>query len=258
MKKLFIILIIGFVFSSMIALFIFLKSSKTITSSNIQSTAENLTIDPQKPETQVIVKSAYLTKNGFVVIRDVDGDKLGQVIEMSKPLKPGKHENLVISLGRANVEGLSLIAMIYDDYENDEIFNDFDQPAIDSNNKLIAKYINTGESLPNSMVESSAMGMMNHNMPGMKAMAKVRYTDDGFVPERIEVPEGSMVQFINESSMDMWVASSPHPAHTKLSTFDQFKPSKKRAVYEYVFSEKGEWDYHDHINPSSGGWVYVR
>ena len=49
----------------------------------------------------------------------------------------------------------------------------------------------------------------------------MRYTDGGFVPANLEVPVGTVVEFKNESSGEMWVESDLHPAHNILPTFDQ-------------------------------------
>lgn len=223
---------------------------------NSVSQAEELVIDPQLPEDKVNVKSANLKKNGFLVVRQMDEGKLSQVIEMSKPLKAGTHKNVSISLGNADIKGKELIVMIYDDYDKDEVFNDLDMPALNENGNMTAKYVKTGKPLPINITEGEGSGMV-HNMAGMKSMAKVRYTDKGFVPDKVEVPVGSTVEFINESGTDMWVASLPHPAHTKLPTFDQFRAYKNGAIYRYVFDKKGTWEYHDHINPSAGGVISV-
>lgn len=220
------------------------------------SNSKDLIVIPQVPKDKVFVESATLSKDGFLVARKMEGDQLGQVIEMSKPLKKGVHKNIEIPLGSVDVSQSELIVMIYEDYDNDSIFNDLDMPALNEDGLMTAKYVKTGEPLPSSIAETES-GMPAHSMPGMKSMAKIRYTDKGFEPDKIEVPAGSMVEFVNESSKDMWVASVPHPDHSKLPTFDQFRLYKKGGIYRYVFEKKGIWEYHDHINPSLGGVVNV-
>lgn len=221
-----------------------------------KSTSENLIVAPQMPKDKVMVESTTLQKNGFLVVRQMDDGQLSQVIEMSQPLKAGTHKNIPINLGNADITNKELIVMIYEDYDNDSIFNDLDMPALNENGNMTARYVKTGKPLPISITEGESAGM-THNMAGMKTMAKVRYTDKGFVPDRVEVPVGSTVEFINQSSTNMWVASVPHPQHSKLPTFDQFKLYKKGAIYRYVFDKKGTWEYHDHISPSFGGAVVV-
>jgi plastocyanin len=205
-----------------------------------------------------MIKSATLSKNGFLVVRKIDGKQLSQVVEISAPMKAGTHQNVKINLGGADISNSQLIVMIYDDYANDQAFNDLDLPSVDSNGNMTARYVKTGEPLPKSITEAEPSGMvMDPNMPGMKHVILVRYSGKVFSPNEITVPVGSVVQFINESDIPMWIASTPHPQHTDLPTFDQFKPYGKGAVYRYVFDKKGHWGFHDHINPSVGGMVVV-
>ncbi len=223
-----------------------------------KSNAEDLIVAPQTPTDKVFVESSTLQKDGFLVVRQMDDGQLSQVIEMSQPLKAGTHKDIPINLGSAEIANKELIVMIYEDYANDGVFNDLDMPALNENGNMTARFVKTGKPLPPTITEGESVGAMAHNMAGMKSMAKVRYTDKGFVPNKIEVEVGSMVEFVNASSMDMWVASVPHPAHSKLPTFDQFRLYKKGAIYRYVFEKKGTWEYHDHISPSLGGMVIVK
>lgn len=221
--------------------------------------AELLIVAPQTPTDKIIVESVTLQKDGFLVARQMDDGKLSQIIEISQPLKKGTHKNIPINLGSVDIADKELIVMIYEDYSNDSVFNDLDMPVLNEEGLMTARYVKTGKALPASIMEAddpSKTAMMN--MPGMRAMVKVRYTDKGFVPDKIEINAGDMVEFINESSTDMWVASMPHPAHTKLPTFDQFRLYKKGGVYRYIFEKKGTWEYHDHINPARGGVVTVQ
>lgn len=232
-----------------------LKKTNTEKDTSPNLIKNSIDISPQVVKDKVTVNNARLSANGFVVVREIEGDKLSQIIEMSNPLSKGEHKNIEISLGNAGVSKNELIVMIYDDYANDGIFNDFDMPAINEEGFMTASYVKTGKPLPQNITEDPAMPA--HNMPGMEGMVKVRYTDDGFIPGTIEVAKGSMVEFVNDSSTVMWVASAPHPQHTNLPTFDQFRTIKKGAIYRYIFDKKGKWSFHDHINPSRGGMVIV-
>lgn len=214
-----------------------------------------LTVQPQIPKGSVIVESAKLDKTGYLVIREVVGNRLGQIIEISSLLNPGLHNNIQISLGEAGINNKELIVMIYED-QGDKSFNDLDMPFINSEGYVTASYVSTGKPLPQEITEGES-NMAGHNMPGMQGMQRVRYTNDGFIPSSIRVASGTMVEFINESDNEMWVASNEHPSHEKLSTFDQFRGSKKGSLYRYVFDKKGTWDYHDHIAPSFEGVVIV-
>lgn len=222
-----------------------------------ESPSKVLSINPQEPNEKVIVESVTLSKNGFLVVRQMEGDKLSQIVEMSSFLPAGTHKNIVIPLGNVDVSDSDLIVMIYEDAENDQVFNDLDLPAINENGNMTAMYVKTGKPLASGITEGDSSGMPAHNMPGMKEMVKVRYTDKGFSPNEITIPVNSMVEFVNESSTDMWVASAEHPAHGVLPTFDQFRAYKQGGIYRYVFDKKGNWEFHDHINPARGGKVVV-
>lgn len=259
MKKIIIVLSLLFFLIISLSLFFLIigkKSSAEKQSSKNQQSAsvESIVIKPQEPSGKVLIDSVILAKNGFVVVRRVDDGKVSQVIEMSRPLKKGINKDVEISLGRTDVSGKELVVMIYEDYANDGVFNDLDMPALSGEGLTTANFVITGKSVPVTMTEVDMPGM---NMPGMKAMVKIRYTDNGFVPDKIEVKKDDMVEFVNESSKDMWVASMPHPQHIDLPTFDQYRAYKKGAIYRYVFEKKGKWEFHDHLNPSFGGIVTV-
>lgn len=216
----------------------------------------SLILSPQSPKDTVMVDSVVMPVNGWVVARAIEGDRLSQVIEISNFLQKGAYKNIQISLGDF-YDGEDLIVMIYED-QGDGTFNDMDLPALDDEGLMTAVYVRTGESLPSSIIETDPSSMPAHNMSGMAGMTRIRYTDNGFLPKEIKGPVGTMVEFVNESSMDMWVASNLHPEHEELPTFDQFRPYKIGGVYRYVFDKAGTWEYHDHLNPALEGVVNIQ
>ncbi len=215
-------------------------------------TPASIVISKQNPKKEIVIESVIMPASGWVVARAIEGNRLGQIIEISEFLSKGNHTQIVIPLGDF-YNGEELIGMIYVD-NGDTIFNDNDQPYKDTKGNMIAAYIKTGELVPMSMMqpEVNAGHMMGGNM------VTVTYTNAGFVPARIEVATGTMVEFINESNKEMWVASNDHPGHEVLPTFDQFKTIGKGGRYAYVFDKVGNWQYHDHINPELIGTVEVR
>lgn len=214
-----------------------------------------LVVPPQIPKNNVMVESTQLDKAGYLVVREVVGNRLGQIIEISSLLNPGLHKNVQISLGETDISNKELIVMIYED-QGDKSFNDLDMPFINSEGYVTASYVSTGKPLPVEITEGES-SMAGHNMPGMQGMQRVRYTNNGFIPSSIRVASGTIVEFINESDTEMWVASNDHPGHEILSTFDQFKGSRKGSLYRYVFDKQGTWKYHDHLTPSLEGVVIV-
>lgn len=218
------------------------------------SSLQDLVVAPQIPTDKVMVERVTLKKDGFLALREMEGDTLSQIVEISTFLKVGTHADVKIPLNNVDITDKELIVMVYEDQENDQVFNDLEIPAVSEKGSLIARYVKTGEPLPENLVEGNTSDMPAHSMEGM---VTVKYTDNGFTPDKIEISEGDMVEFRNESSMNMWVASANHPSHEKLPTFDQFRAFTKGSVYRYVFKRAGTWEYHDHLNPSLGGVIIV-
>ena len=79
--------------------------------------------------------------------------------------------------------------------------------------------------------------------------------EHGFAPERLEIEVGETVAFVNASGGDFWPASNIHPTHEILHEFDSLGPVPSGQAWEFVFDEAGQWQYHDHLNPSEGGVI---
>lgn len=100
----------------------------------------------------------------------------------------------------------------------------------------------------------------------------VKYTDNGFSPKKIEIPVGTTVTFVNESTNNMWVASAVHPSHTaypgsgilKCGTkeesiiFDECGSIGSSGSYSFVFNKVGSWVYHNHVKISNTGSITVK
>jgi plastocyanin len=238
--------------------FVFVRNqndSKQIVVPELQSNQTTLVVSPQTASTTVTVERVSLPTSGFIAVRSLDGGRLGQIIEISKYLTVGEHTGITINLGDFYDENPNLIVVAYQDVKDDKVFNDLDQPMLDANKTVIAKYVKTGEVVASQLFASTGEPAP-HMMGGMK-METVRYTNQGYVPAQLEVPVGSMVQFVNESDNEMWVASNEHPGHSILPTFDQFKSTAKGTTYTYVFDKVGSWSYHDHLKPAVVGMVKV-
>jgi plastocyanin len=218
-----------------------------------KSNEPRLSISAQKATKEVLVDAVKVNEPSFAVIRAIEGNRLSQIIEVSSYLNVGIHTGLIIPLGDFYKGGQELVVMIFKD-NGDQIFNDLDQPAIDNKGAMIARYVTSGETVPAEYMQSNPS--MGHVMGDME-MFTVRYTDIGFEPTSLEVPLGSMVQFINESNREMWVASNEHPGHELLPTFDEFEAVKKGGSYTYVFDKAGTWPYHDHVNAGIEGVINV-
>lgn len=99
----------------------------------------------------------------------------------------------------------------------------------------------------------------------------VTYSGTGFTPKDITVTLGTKVNFVNQSSGKMWVASAMHPTHTAYSgtslsqhcpdttnsAFDECTGDESGKTYSFTFNKEGVWKYHDHINSKMFGSITV-
>lgn len=99
----------------------------------------------------------------------------------------------------------------------------------------------------------------------------IEITEEGFSPKTLKISQGDTVTFINQGSEERWPATDLHPTHKlypgsdieKCGTpeeseiFDACKPLQKNEEYEFTFQEKGNWNYHDHLNPNIKGVIIV-
>ena len=92
----------------------------------------------------------------------------------------------------------------------------------------------------------------------LSSEAVVTYQNGSFSPSSITVASGTTVQFMNQSSTPVWVASNPHPSHTDYPGFDALKEVAPGENYSFTFVKTGTWGYHNHLNPSEGGAVVVK
>lgn len=237
--------------------FVFVFQNQNQSQNNVQSETKETTLSvlPQTSTSSVTIDHLTLTKSGFVAIRSIEGQRLGQIVEISPYLLLGEHTNLTIELGEFYDGTSELIAVVYQDDKTDMVFNDLDQPMRDAGGEVIARYIKTGETVASVLFANT--GENAPHVMGNTKMETVRYTNIGYEPSLLSVPLGTMVQFVNESDDEMWVASNEHPSHTDLPTFDQFGLSPKGSTYTYTFDEAGAWSYHDHLNPEREVMVQV-
>lgn len=93
----------------------------------------------------------------------------------------------------------------------------------------------------------------------------VTYTDSGYSLATLQVKKGETVTFKNQSSQSMWTASAAHPTHRVYpttggclgSTFDSCKGFQPGDSWSFKFDIAGTWKYHNHLDPSDNGTIYV-
>lgn len=94
---------------------------------------------------------------------------------------------------------------------------------------------------------------------GVQNQAQIEITKDGFVPATLTVPKGTKVTWVNKDNKPHRVASNPHPEHTGLNGLDSKEViGINDGTYSFSFDKPGEYNYHDHLNPTSNGTVVVK
>ena len=85
----------------------------------------------------------------------------------------------------------------------------------------------------------------------------VIFTDEGFVPKRLDVDQGQLVRFRNQSDKRMWIASNIHPTHQIYPELDAKEPIPPGGDWFFTFAEVGFWRYHNHMASEKAGIVVV-
>jgi len=257
MKKMLLLILVV----ASVGIVLLLTNERNPATSNTDTGVNDVFVLGEQIGNKVVVERVVLNKAGFVALREVINEKPGQIIEVSEYLTAGEYTNIVINLvesvaiGEIDISGefsvsRDIVAVVYED-DGDKGFNPFlDTPAY-IEGKIVARYVSSGNMAPDSAV----VPVVDKGYTVVATI--VEYTDDGFSPNQITINKGETVRFVNKSSRSMWVASNVHPAHTILSTFDQFGTSEFGESYQYTFDQIGEWEYHDHVNASETGVIVV-
>jgi len=93
----------------------------------------------------------------------------------------------------------------------------------------------------------------------------------GFSPALININVGDEVIFLGIDESNRWPASNVHPTHTSYpgSGIQKCEMAEKNTIFDscgsiaggkewsFIFNEIGEWNYHDHMEPSKSGKIIV-
>lgn len=90
---------------------------------------------------------------------------------------------------------------------------------------------------------------------GLKATT-FRYTEGGFDFESHTIKVGGEVFFTNITDNDFSLNSGPHPVHTGYDPLNVGEVANGEFV-KVVFTEVGEFDFHNHLNPEHSAKVIV-
>ena len=87
---------------------------------------------------------------------------------------------------------------------------------------------------------------------------EIAYDGKAFSPATLDIKNGDIVVFKNNSDKNFWPASGPHPQHTGYPEFDPKKPVAAGQSWQFKFAKTGAWGFHDHLNSSAFGKITVQ
>ena len=99
----------------------------------------------------------------------------------------------------------------------------------------------------------------------------IEITASGYTPNPLTVKAGDTVVWVNKDTQQHWPASALHPTHKvypdsdirKCNTieqstiFDACKGMAQGETFSFTFTEKGTWQYHDHLTAGRSGTIVV-
>ncbi len=204
-------------------------------------------------ESVIEIENLSLDKSGFFVVRGITDKGVDQIIEISAYLKKGEDNSAEIDISNLELD-LNKLSIVFQQDNGDMVFSSYFDHVYIKDNEPIGIKLKDG-----SMLEYKDVMNLLGDRSGVNKIVKklVSYTDSGYYPNNIKINKGESVEFKNNSSVKMWVASDSHPSHSMLPSFDQFGVSEVNESYIYTFDKVGVWGYHDHINATRVGTIEV-
>lgn len=110
----------------------------------------------------------------------------------------------------------------------------------------------------NSGATEAAAHQDSHNR-STSEITEVLITEEGFIPDRIEIDQGATVVWRNQIERPSWPASNFHPTHSLYKTeksgcissaLDACRGLEKGEEFSFVFDKPGHWGMHDHLYPA--------
>lgn len=124
------------------------------------------------------------------------------------------------------------------------VINQGDSEVIDSSNQEV---IGAGVTTP---VSNKTSNQTSDAVTSLRTIDSdgaylVYYTDDGFVPETLQVRQGTTVRFVNNSERSMRIFSDVQN-NVMFDELNQNKTVGEGGTYEFMFTRKGIWFYENY------------
>lgn len=185
----------------LVAIGLYVVSDRSYGGNENKSIVTGFKLGPQVVVDRVLIDEVTTEESAFIAIREIINNKLGQIIEVSDVIQIGKSKNIFIGIDAsllAETEGnKDLVAVLYID-DGDNGFNPGLDTIAESEGYVQARYVETGEYVLNQSIFS-----VDQSQNKKPQTIVVEYTDDGFLPESIQISKGETVTFINKSNDEM-------------------------------------------------------
>ena len=99
----------------------------------------------------------------------------------------------------------------------------------------------------------------NPNVTPTGTAHSIVLTLDGYQPRDVAIRLGDALTFsVSPDYEEMhWPASNIHPTHGVYPEFDPLRPVPRNETWSFIFTQAGEWKFHDHLAPRHTGSVTV-
>ncbi len=132
--------------------------------------------------------------------------------------------------------------------------NTLNQGTVQENNQIIAPPAGNTQNTVSGSASKPAAGQSQPQIAKDGAYI-INYENSGFNPENLIVSVGKMVRFINNSGKAMRVYSKLQD--NLHSSFNQSVTVGKGGVYNFLFTDKGLWEYYNLNAPADAGSIVV-
>lgn len=106
-------------------------------------------------------------------------------------------------------------------------------------------------------IPSRTVKKIENLAPVGKGVINVKITDSGFSPSEISINAGDKVIWTNEGKVLAEINSDPHPTHTLYPKLN-LGVVIPRGTARLIFTARGKYTYHNHLNPSQTGTIEVK
>lgn len=109
---------------------------------------------------------------------------------------------------------------------------------------------------PSEVQDTVTSSQPTPTSPASLQEATITLTQSGFSPASVTIKSGTRVIWVNKSGASASVNSATHPTHRVYPALNLGRIDEGSSL-QLVFSKKGTYRYHNHLNPDQSGTITV-